>query len=158
MLNGPEVKVIYSKRYPLDEINDIKADKESGCVLTASEKTHNMRWNEFVAKWDHMIENSVYIPLLWKIKYLKTFINLAIRLSSKYEIGLDIKDHLYYTSATFYCFCGIYDGPFMTTLATLMDMSDKFISRLPGDKSCDFIISLDYFTHDHYAEGKKLNF
>ena len=160
MLDGPEVKVIYTKRYLPDERDENTVEQASGAVDASipAMPEETQRWDGFVAKWNHMIENSVYIPLRRKIKNLRGYINLAIRFSSEYEIGIDIKDHFYYTSVTLYYFCGVYDGAFMTMLAALIDMSDKFTSLIPADKSCDFIISLDYFTHDHYAEGKKLNF
>ena len=160
MLDMPEPKVIYSKRYPSwdDELKDLKDNPSGNGIAVMPKESLNENWKKLMARWDHMVKNSVYVLQPEKMNNLGKYINLAIKFSSDYEISIEITDHFYYTSVTLCFFCCTLGGDFISMFSELLGMSDKISSFMPKDESCDFIVILDYFTHDHYVEGAKLDY
>ena len=145
----PEGKIIYSKRFPRTSLedflkeHDVTDDFPLPIQLESPDKFFN-----------RMIEDSAYILNPSKAARQQRFIDLAIDLSSNFEIDMEIKDCFYYITTTMYLDCATCAGSLKSMFAELITMSDRISSFISSTDPCDFIISLDYYTHDHYVSIK----
>lgn len=149
----PEKKVIYSKRFPLESIDDFlkEHDVPDGLIPSTPPEPFDVVYN-------HMSENSVYVLKADRIVGRQRFIDLAKAISSDYEVDMEIKDCSYYITVTMYLYCSTCAGSLKSMFAELINMCDRISSFTSSTDPSDFIISLDYLTHDHYVSGRKVDY
>lgn len=145
-----EGELLYSKRFPevdLDTIcrqQGVKSSPEPSVPFESFRK--------------HLAEDSTYIALPEKEKSQQTFIDKAIEFSVAYDVNMDIKKHSHYISVKAYLDSTTISGEPKTMFAELLTMCDSIsfftIKTDPGDVT--FI--LDYYTHEHYLSGRKVNY
>lgn len=149
----PESKIIYSNRFPRTSLENFLEEHDVTDNLTPPIQLESP--DTF---FNRMVENSVYVLNPNKVAGQQKFIDLAIELSSDFEIDMEIKDCFYYITATMYLDCATCAGSLKSMFAALITMSDRISSFISPTDPCDFIISLDYYTHDHYVSGKKVDY
>ncbi len=141
-------RLIFSRRFPridpdqaVAEMTEDTADDLESC-------------EEFLRE---IQENSAYVPRPDKLKERGRFINLAKRLSLDYKFDVDIKEHDYFVSVHLHLYHGVYARTLKQKLAGLMDLCDCIGIFSRETEACDFTLCLDYYTHDYYLSGHKLN-
>ena len=145
-------KVIYSKRFPRQNIDEPPKDREVPEERLPTKPLVSSR-----AYLNRIAKNSTYLPNPDKIANQEKFVNLAITLSETYKIDMEITDCSHYISVTMYLDCAYCTGELKALFTELIVMCDSISSFLSGSDPCDFILSLDYYTHDHYISGKMYN-
>lgn len=141
-------KVIYSKRFPRQNIDEPPKGREVPEEFLPAKPLVSSR-----AYLNRIAKNSTYLPNPDKMAKQERFINLAVALSENYEIDMEITDCLHYISVTMHLDCAYCTGELKALFTELIVMCDCISSFT--SPSCDFIISLDYYTYDHYISGKK---
>ncbi len=139
-------KIIYEKKYPPLEIPTIEEIKEQNA--TADEKTERLSFEEIIEK---VYKDMIYVLVPERAARAKSFIHQAIAVSELYEIDVKIEQHLSHISATFSFDCGM--G--MKHLLDVAKMADdvSFFTKIYGR---DIVMSLDFFTHLEYRNGRQV--
>lgn len=149
-----EGKKIYSKRFPK---KDDAFMRELSEQADSDEENYepSVTFEEFKR---HIIEDSVYVVDPKKMKERQTFINLAIELSSEYEINMDITEYCYRVEVKIYADDSSFAGYLKTLFARLITMCDR-ISHFANlkEKEFDLTLILDYHTHAHYLDGRRMD-
>lgn len=145
MYPGKAHKIIYSKRFPHQELEDILESQGIPDDLLPAEPDES-----FQAFCRRIEENSICISRPDKQAERERFINLAVNLSESYEIDMEITDYFYHISVTMYLNCASCSGELKSLFTKLIVMCDRISSFISRSDPCDFIISLEYNTHDHY--------
>lgn len=148
MYSEKNQKVIYSKHFPRLNSDEPLKDCELPEELLSAKPPVSCK--EFCGR---IAQNSTYLPNPDKMAKQERFINLAVALSENYEIDMEITDCLHYISVTMHLDCAYCTGELKALFTELIVMCDCISSFT--SPSCDFIISLDYYTYDHYISGKK---
>lgn len=143
-------KVIYSKRFPHQLMDGLLKDLEVPEDIPPAKALVS-----YSAFCDRIAKNNTYLPNPDKIAKKERFINLAVTLSENYEIDMEITDHFYLISVTMYLRCSYCTGELKSLFTELIVMCDSISSFTSHSDPCDFIISLDYYTHDHDISRKK---
>lgn len=149
-------KVIYSKNYPtltpeeealLDKQIEIEAKKhKSSLPETAEEFLKDTR------------ENTVYV--LNKDKYEKkdVFLNLIKKFAEIEEADITITEKDFGYSANMKLCVAMYSGVLKKFFLNCLAIADSFdILPSRGENSIEIVLSLDYYTHDRYYKGEKMN-
>ncbi len=148
-----EHKVIYCKQFPHQDIDKLLEEQE-----VSGEKFSSMPRESPEAFRQRIEQSSTYILRADKAQKKEAFINLAKSLSAGYEIDMKIEEYGYFVSVTMYMDCATYTGEVKKMLTELTIMSENISFFLSSTDPCDFILSLDYFTHDHYVSGRKVDY
>lgn len=148
-----EGKVIYSKRFPHKSVDELLNEAGLSDFDFPTEPPE-----PFSSLINRIDEESTYILDEEKQNCRKKFIDLAIELSSDYEIDMEITDHFYYVTATMYLDCASCAGELKAMFTELVSMCDRINSYISKKECCDFVISLDYYTHDHFVSGRKVGY
>lgn len=147
-----EGKKIYSKRFPKMDSALMNEQEDS------DEENHepSVPYEEFKR---HIIEDSVYVVDPQKMKERQTFINLAVELSSNYEVDMDITEYRYRVEVNIYVDDSSCSGYLKFLFAKLVTMCDR-ISHFANlkEKEADLTISLDFYTHTHYLSDRRVDF
>lgn len=150
---GEERIKIYSKRYPLptkEELNE--TIKEMGDVTDVS-----LTAEQFIKM---MTETEQEIPNPVKLKEKEHFLKFAKTLAEEYCVDLDIYENSYSYTVDILLPVATYGGRIKRTMDTLTVLSDEVFIRIPNkEDEGDFVVklSLIYYTHDLYINGKKIN-
>lgn len=147
----PVDKKIYSKRYPTEpEIMELIHTQKSEEEQASSQKS----FDEFL----HRIETeSTYVPMPERIKFSKHFIALAIELSEKYKIDIDVWQKPYFIEVNLHLFCSCFPSEPTRYFAELFTLCDRFCSFILPQEPSDFTLSLEFDTHKYYLSGKLIN-
>lgn len=132
-------EVIYQKTYPLPEIEPIIDAEQHG-------RTPVLSFEEFMEK-----ANAVeLIPIPERQELAEHFAKSAIQVSEEYEIDLMVTKCDELVSA---CFT-VESGPCAEALKPLFILADRYFFTVCKDYR--LMLSLDFYTHEVYREGKKL--
>ena len=139
-------KIIYEKKYPPLEIPPIEEIKEQNA--SADEKTERLTFEEIIEK---VYKDMVYVLIPERAAKAKAFISQAIAVSELYEMDVKIEQHLSHISANYYfdCGCGL------KHLLDIAKMADD-VSFFTNIRGHDIAISLDFFTHLEYRNGRQV--
>lgn len=148
-----EHKVIYCRRFPRQDIAKLLEEQE-----VSGEKFFSMPRESPAAFRQRIEQSSTYVLRADKAEKKEAFINLAKSLSADYEIDMQIEEYGYFVSVTMYMDCSVYTGKVKKMLTELIIMSENISFLLSSTEPRDFILSLDYFTHDHYVSGRKVGY
>lgn len=145
-----EGKLIFSKRFPRLDADEMRAQAAEDPLESAPPPS----FDKFLRE---VRENSVYVPIPDKIARRQRFIDLAKQLCLDYEIDTEIKEYGHFISVNLHLYCGAYTGTLKRMLSELVSMCDRVCSFRPKTGPYDLTLSLDYYTHDHYISGRKVN-
>lgn len=133
-------KMIYSKRFPKPEI-DVSTFKNAPPI---DEETRD-RLNRM---FQRLLYEDCYVPNPQRIAWSKKFVALAIKLSSEFEIDMDIYENSHCVSVDLYLTCTAFMGDMKDMFAELVKMCDDVSLFLPKDDPHDVLVSLTLYTHD----------
>ena len=100
---------------------------------------------------------STYVLIPERIDRGKHFVALAIELSQKYEIDIDIWQKSYFIEVNLHLFCSSYPSELTRYIAELFTLCDRFCSFIFPQEPSDFTLSLEFDTHKYYLSGKLIN-
>lgn len=131
-------EVVYQKTYPLPEIDQIKNVELHGMVPELS-------FEKFMEK-----ANAVdLIPIPGSQERAEHFVKTAIHISEEYGIDLMVTKCDELVSA---CFT-VESGPCAEALRTLFILADRYFFTVCKDYR--LMLSLDFYTHEVYRDGRK---
>lgn len=147
MFATPEETIIYSKRFPRDDFDETEMAK----LLREHPPEEPIDTEKAFQEFMNRVNNSTYVVRPDKMAFRKKFIDLAIEYSANYDVDMIIKERAYFIEVTMYCMYGACFEDANKMLSELIGMSDRICSFDGKSGDCDFIITLDYYTHDCYA-------
>ena len=148
-----ERKIIYSKRFPNEPIDDgdIENDEEIKTLSSLLPETAE----EFLKDIE---ENTRYILNEEKNSRKDEFLETVKALSNGYEIDIDIYEEEWGYVANLRMCAAMYSGYLKNLIIKSLILADSFdLFKANDDCSYDVLLSLDYRTHDRYYKGEKKN-
>lgn len=134
--------ILYTKKYPREwEFAD--ADPHNSIL--------GCKHQDACAALAEIEASTKYIPIRSRKKKWKHFVAEAIRISSFYELDLQIKRCDSYVSAEFVFPVGGY----IDHLQPLFHLADSYHIMTDSD-SFEIILTLDYYTHKVYLRGRQI--
>lgn len=141
-------EVIYEKKFPKwempsdEELAEIKGDTD--------EPKEHLTFEQIMEEIYEGIEN-VLMPE--RAEAANEFVRKAIEVSNLYEMDIKIEKRTSHISATYY-----FDfGGGMKHLTDIIGMADDLAFFGRKDKEYDIVMSLDFYTHAVYRNGRKVN-
>lgn len=139
-------KIIYEKKYPPLEIPS--SEEIKALNATETEKTERLTFEQIMEK---IYKDMIYVLVPERAAKAKAFIRQAIAVSELYEMDVKIEHHLSHISATYY----FDSGGGMKHLLDVAKMADDVAFFRPKEGH-DIIMSLDFFTHLEYRNGRQV--
>lgn len=141
-----ESTMLYSRRYPqesYEESNKPQSEEEQARTRT--------RLEEFKRK----MQSIRYQEIPEKMAKRQQFIALALDLSETFCVDMDITQKNYGIEVSLYMSCSFYPDIMTRMIAKLFSMSDTSATFINHNNPGDFVLTLDYQTHEGYINGKK---
>lgn len=141
-------EVIYEKKFPKwempnkEELVEIKIDNEAECK--------HLTFDQII---EQIYKDVTYVLMPERIEGAKAFIRKAIEVSNNYEMDVKIERRSSHISVTYY-----FDfGGAMKELTEIIGMADDLAFFGRKDKEYDIVMSLDFYTHAVYRNGRQVN-
>lgn len=141
-------EVIYEKKFPKwempseEELAEIKVDND--------EPKERLTFEQIMEK---IYEGVEYVPMPERAKAANEFIRKAIEVSNLYEMDVKIEKRASHVSVTYY----FSYGAGMKHLTDIIGMADDLAFFGRKDKEYDIVMSLDFYTHTVYRNGRQIN-
>lgn len=98
-----------------------------------------------------LYKDMVYVHLPVRQEKARTFINQAIALSELYEMDIEIREHISHISVTYFFNCSACMKHLIEVIKEADDLA--FFKDIDG---FDIAMSLDFYTHAEYRNGRKI--
>lgn len=141
-------EVIYEKKFPKwempsdEELAEIKVDTD--------EPKEHLTFEQIIEK---VYEGVEYVLMPERTEAANVFIRKAIEVSDLYEMDIKIEKRTSHISVTYY-----FDfGGGMKALTDIIGMADDLAFFGRKDKEYDIVMSLDFYTHTEYRNGRQVN-
>lgn len=141
-------EVIYEKKFPKwempsdEELAEIKVDTD--------ELKEHLTFEQII---DKIYEGVEYVPMPERTEAANEFVRKAIEVSDLYEMDIKIEKRTSHISVTYY-----FDfGGEMKHLTDIIGMADNIAFFGRKDKEYDIVMSLDYYTHTVFKNGRQVN-
>ena len=136
-------EVLYKKEYAHDEANE--------CVSPAKPMTDEDRQNarDFI---DRLCDSITTEPLPQREECVTYFVRAAIELSARCSLDIEIRKYENHISVDF----SFDKGCVIRGQNRLFQMADE-ITIMPGLNGRDVVLTLDYFTHAIYRNGRQIS-
>lgn len=140
-------EVIYEKKYPKCEM---PSDEELAEVdITPDEEVEHLTFEQIMEK---IYKDVTYVLMPERIEKAKEFVRKAIEVSEAYEMDIKIERRTSHISVTYY-----FDfGGAMKRLTDIIGMADDLAFFGRKDKEYDIVMSLDFYTHAVYRNGRQV--
>lgn len=139
-------KTIYAKQFPKWEM---PSEEEIRTINnSADSETEHLTFEQIIEK---IYKDVVYVLMPERVERAEAFIRKAIAVSELYEIDIKIEQHFSHISANYYFDCG---GD-MKHLIDIIKEADEIAFFRPKE-GCDIIMSLDFYTHAEYRNGRQV--
>lgn len=141
-------EVIYEKKFPKwempsdEELAEIKVD--------ADEQKEHLTFEQIMQK---IYEGVEYVLMPKRAEAANEFVRKAIEVSELYEMDIKIEKRTSHISATYY----FNYGAGMKHLTDIIGMADDLAFFGRKDNAYDIVMSLDFYTHAVYRNGRQIN-
>ena len=141
-------EVIYEKKFPKwempsdEELAEIKVDTD--------ELKEHLTFEQII---DKIYEGVEYVPMPERTEAANEFVRKAIEVSDLYEMDIKIEKRTSHISVTYYF---DFSGE-MKHLTDIIGMADNIAFFGRKDKEYDIVMSLDYYTHTVFKNGRQVN-
>lgn len=139
-------KVIYEKKFPKMEIPTLEQIEEQNAI--ENEEKERLTFEEIMQK---IYKDMVYVLIPERAVKAEAFIRKAIAVSELYEMDIKIERHFSHVSVNYYFDC----GGAMKYLIDIIKEADEIAFFRPKE-GCDIIMSLDFYTHAEYRNGRRV--
>lgn len=140
-----ESKVIYKRKFPQDEM--VELDDEVLLSSPNEVKEHG----SFDELMKQLYKDMVYVQLPGRQEKAKIFINQAIALSELYEMDIEIREHISHISVMYFFNCSACMKHLIEVIKEADDLA--FFKDIDG---FDIAMSLEFYTHAEYRNGRKI--
>ena len=141
-------EVIYEKKFPKWEMpsdEELAEDK-----VDADEPKERLTFEQIMEK---IYKDVTYVPMPERTEEAKAFRRKAIEVSELYEMDVKIERRTTHISVTYY-----FDfGGGMKALTDIIGMADDLAFFGRKDNEYDIVMSLDFYTHTVYRNGRQEN-
>lgn len=138
-----EGKVIYEKRYPKEDWNDLERE----ATAQFSGEVKNLTMDDIIERMTSGIE---LVELPQRKKTVKAFVNAAVQTAEIYEIDIKITEFDSHVTVDYYFDCCGCMGFLREVLVYADDIS--FFRNVNG---FELMLSIDHYTHAIYRHGRK---
>lgn len=141
-------EVIYEKKFPKwempseEELAEIKVDND--------EPKERLTFEQIMQK---IYEGVEYVLMPKRAEAANEFVRKAIEVSELYEMDIKIEKRTSHISATYY----FNYGGGMKHLTDIIGMADDLAFFGRKDNAYDIVMSLDFYTHAVYRNGRQIN-
>lgn len=140
--------VIYEKRFP--KLEHPSSDEIEEIAASSNDETEHLTFEEIM---ERIYKDVVYILMPERVAKADEFVRKAVEISNLYEMDIKIEKRTSHISATYY-----FDfGGGMKHLTDIIGMADDIAFFGRKDKEYDIVMSLDFYTHAVYRNGRKVN-
>jgi len=139
-------KVIYEKMYPRESFDDPRTAASEDKIPADIQK--NLTFDEF---WENMNREIEYVLLPEREKTAEIFRKTAIEISEIFELDIKIIQYRDHISVNYY-----FEGAgCMGFLKDILCLADD-IAFCINAKEHRIVMSIDYYTHAAYRNGKRI--
>ena len=139
-------KIIYAKQFPKWEMPN---EEELKTIESpANQETEHLTFEQIIEK---IYKDVVYVLMPERAEKANFFIRKAIAVSELYELNIKIEQHFSHITVSYYFDC----GGAMKYLIDIIKEADEIAFFRPKD-GCDLIMSLDFYTHAEYRNGRQV--
>lgn len=140
-------KVIYEKKFPKW---DMQSDEDSAEVeIEVDEEKEHLTFEQIM---EAIYKDVIYVFLPDRVEKAKAFIRKAVEVSELYEMDIKIEQRTSHISVTYY-----FDfGGGMKALTDIIGMADELAFFGRKDNAYDIVMSLDFYTHAVYRNGRQV--
>ena len=124
-----------------EELAEIKVDTD--------EPKEHLTFEQIIEK---VYEGVEYVLMPERAEAAKAFVRKAIEISDLYEMDIKIEKRTSHISATYY----FNYGGNMKHLTNIIGMADDLAFFGRKDKAYDIVMSLDFYTHAVYRNGRQV--
>lgn len=140
-------EVIYQKKFPKWEMPSDEELAES--KVDTDEPKERLTFEQIM---EQIYKDVTYVPIPERAEEAKSFIRKAIEVSELYEMDVKIERQTTHISVTYY-----FDfGGGMKALTDIIGMADELAFFGRKDKEYDIVMSLDFYTHAEYRNGRRV--
>lgn len=132
--------MIYSKRFPQLRIDDLEPANAPPIDAETSARLDRML--------QRLLYEDCYVPDPQRVALSREWIAMAIRLSSEFEIDMDICEKSNCVCIELYLVCAAFMGEMKNLFAQLVLVCDDVSLFLLKGGSHDVLVSLTLYTHD----------
>lgn len=141
-------EVIYEKKFPKWEMPS--EEELSECKVDTDKPKERLTFEQIM---EQIYKDVTYVPMPERTEEAKAFIRKAIEVSELYEMDVKIERRTTHISVTYY-----FDfGGGMKALTDIIGMADDLSFFGRNDKEYDLVMSLDFYTHTVYRNGRQEN-
>lgn len=141
-------EVIYEKKFPRWEIPSDEELAEN--KVDADEPKEHLTFEQII---DKIYEGVECVPMPERTEAANEFVRKAIEVSDFYEMDIKIEKRTSHISVTYY-----FDfGGEMKHLTGIIGMADNIAFFGRKDKEYDIVMSLDFYTHTVFRNGRQVN-
>lgn len=152
-----EKGLIYSRRYPRDlhltgalvretELPEDEVEESLNRIYTSQKKF----WARYQDEDSFILKEDRVQPAKEFVQHVEDFCNL-------HQIDVDIRQENFFVSAELYLSSCVYNRQFIMQFAQLITLSDRISMWLSKDGPGEFIMKLEFDTHDFYVNGRPIS-
>ena len=141
-------EVIYEKKFPKCEMTSDEELAED--EVDADEPKERLTFEQIMEK---IYKDVTYVPMPERTEEAKAFLRKAIEVSELYEMDVKIERRTTHISVTYY----FNFGGGMKALTDIIGMADDLAFFGRKDNEYDIVMSLDFYTHTVYRNGRQEN-
>ena len=143
-------ETIYEKKFPKQEMPSFEELDEVKVSTDVDENKERLSFEQIMAE---IYKDVIYVFMPERAKAADEFVRKAIEVSELYEMDIKIEKSASQISATYY-----FDfGGNMKHLTDIIGMADDIAFFGRKDKAYDIVMSLDFYTHATYRNGRQVN-
>ena len=141
-------EVIYEKKFPKWEMPS--EEELSECKVDTDKPKERLTFEQIM---EQIYKDVTYVPMPERTEEAKAFLRKAIEVSELYEMDVKIERRTTHISVTYY-----FDfGGGMKALTDIIGMADDLAFFGRKDNEYDIVMSLDFYTHTVYRNGRQEN-
>ena len=141
-------EVIYEKKFPKWEMPS--EEELAECKVDTDKPKERLTFEQIM---EQIYKDVTYVPMPERTEEAKAFLRKAIEVSELYEMDVKIERRTTHISVTYY-----FDfGGGMKALTDIIGMADDLAFFGRKDNEYDIVMSLDFYTHTVYRNGRQEN-
>lgn len=142
-------KTIYKKQFSKCEMPTVEELDEIKVETDADNKEVHLSFEQIM---EQIYKDVIYVLMPERAEAANEFVRKAIEISELYEMDIKIEKRTSHISVTYY-----FDfGGGMKYLTDIIGMADDIAFFGRKDETYDIVMSLDFYTHAVYRNGRRV--
>ena len=143
-------ETIYEKKFPKLEMPSFEELDEVKVSTDVDENKEGLSFEQIMAE---IYKDVIYVLMPERAKAADEFVRKAIEVSELYEMDIKVEKRTSHISVTYY----FNFGASMKYLTDIIGMADDMAFFGRKDKAYDIVMSLDFYTHATFRNGRQVN-